>query len=89
MSQTNVITIEPNIPLPAVIGRGDGTKYNFIDTMQINDSFVINGNTPDFSAISVRAHVYKLNSKTERNYTIRTLSGQSTNPIAIRVWRTL
>ena len=89
MSQTNVITIEPNIPLPTVVGRGDGTKYNFSDTRQINDRFVINGNTPDFSAISVRAHVYKLNSKTERKFTIRTLSGQSTNPRAIRVWRTI
>jgi|TARA_R110000824_G_scaffold2197_8_gene10334 hypothetical protein len=89
MAKMNVITIEKNIPIPAVInGRGCEEKYNFIKDMEIDDSFKINGVTPDFSPVGVRAHVYGLNSSTERTYTIRTIEGHSSNPIAIRVWRT-
>ena len=88
MAKMNVITIEKNIPIPAVInGRGCEEKYNFIKDMEIDDSFKINGVTPDFSPVGVRAHVYGLNSSTERTYTIRTIEGHSSNPGAIRVWR--
>jgi hypothetical protein len=90
MPNTNVITIEKNIPIPAIVNsRGCSEKYNFINTMEIDDSFKINGATPDFSTISVRAHVYGLNSTTDRNYTIRTVEGPSKNPTVIRIWRTL
>ena len=88
MSELNVITIEKNIPIPAIInGRGCSEKYNFIKSMEIDDSFKINGVTPDFSPVGVRAHVYGLNSTTDRRYTIRTVEGLSSNPGAIRVWR--
>ena len=88
MSELNVITIEKNIPIPAIVnGRGCAEKYNFIKTMEIDDSFKINGATPDFSPVGVRAHVYGLNSTTDRSYTIRTIEGSSSNPDAIRVWR--
>ena len=87
--KTNVITIEKNIPIPAITHpRGCAEKYNFIQDMEINDSFKINGVTPDFSTIGVRAHVYGLNTNTDRSYTIRTIKGLSVNPEAIRVWRT-
>ena len=89
MSELNVITIEKNIPIPAIInGRGCSEKYNFIKSMEIDDSFKINGTTPDFSTVGVRSHVYGLNTTTDRTYTIRTLKGHSLNPDAIRVWRT-
>ena len=89
MKSTNVITIEKNVPIPAIIHpRGCAEKYNFIQGMEVNDSFKINGGTPDFSPRGVRAHIYGLNSSTERNYTIRTIEGHSSNPTAIRVWRT-
>ena len=88
MPNTNVITIESNIPIPSYGVRGSAIKYNFIDSMQVSDSFYINGNTPDFSTVSVRSHVYGLNSTTDRNYTIRTITGSSANPNSIRVWRT-
>ena len=89
MPTPNVITIERNIPIPAIVnGRGCAEKYNFINSLEVTDSFRINGNTPDFSTIGVRAHVYGLNSTTDRNYTIRTIQGLSTNPDAIRIWRT-
>ena len=88
MPHTNVITIESNIPIPSIVnGRGCTEKYNFISRMNENDSFKINGVTPDFSPIGVRAHVYGLNTSTNRNYTIRTIKGVSANPEAIRVWR--
>ena len=90
MSNTNVITIEKNVPIPALTWNcaRDITKYNFMNNLEINDSFYINGNTPDFNPVSVRSYVYGLNSKTEQKYTIRTLEGPSNSPIAIRVWRT-
>ena len=88
MDNINVITIEKNIPIPAVVwAKGNPEKYMFINTMDRGDSFKVNGNTPDFSPSTVRSYVYGLNSKGERKFTIRTLEGNSNNPTAIRVWR--
>ena len=83
----NIITIEKGIPLPEPTGRGATIKYDFIKSMEIGDSFYINGNTPDFSPATIRSHVYGLNAETSKKYTIRTLVGNSKNPKAIRVWR--
>ncbi len=86
--KTNIITIEKNIPIPDIVHpRGSSEKYNFIQGMEVNDSFKINGVTPDFSPRGVKAHIYGLNTKTKRKYTIRTIEGISSNPKAIRVWR--
>ena len=86
--KTNIITIEKNVPIPAIVHpRGCSEKYNFIQSMEINDSFKINGVNPDFTTVGVRAHVYGLNTKTERTYIVRTIKGLSVNPKAIRVWR--
>ena len=87
MKNTNVITIEKNIPIPELRWTCNTDKYAFMKSLEITDSFYINGNTPDYNPVSVRAYVYKLNSNTNRKYTIRTLSGPSTNPVSIRVWR--
>jgi len=85
----NVITIEQNIPIPAIVnGRGISIeKWNFIDRLAVTNSFYINGNTPDYKAATVRSYVYKLNATTNKKFTIRTLRGNATNPLAIRVWR--
>tara|TARA_R100000808_G_scaffold22392_1_gene48693 strand:+ start:706 stop:975 length:270 start_codon:yes stop_codon:yes gene_type:complete len=87
MTNTNVITIEKGIPVPEVIGRGSKIKYDFIKTMEVGDSFYINGNTPDFNPTTVKQHIYKQNATTPYRYTVRTLSGSSKNPKSIRVWR--
>ena len=87
MSVVNVITIEKNIPIPEPSWKGNSIKYKFIDTMEVDDSFYINGNTPTFNPVSVRAHVYKLNSDTCKRFTIRTLEGPAASPVGIRVWR--
>ena len=89
MSNTNVITIEQNIPIPEIVnGRGaNSAKWNFINNLEITNSFYINGETPDYKPATVRSHVYKLNGTTDRKYTVRTLSGHNSNPLSIRVWR--
>jgi|TARA_R110000824_G_scaffold24840_7_gene86978 hypothetical protein len=85
----NVITIEKNVPIPALTWtKGDSKKYLFVDTMEIEDSFKINGNTPDFSPTTVRSYIYGRNTKGSKKFTIRTLKGNSSNPTSIRVWRT-
>ena len=88
MPNTNVITIESNVPIPVSRWLGNSTKYNFVNNLNVSDSFYINGNTPDYNPVSVRAYIYKLNSDSGRKYTIRTISGPSKAPNSIRVWRT-
>ena len=87
-SKTNVITIEKNIPIP-VVRDYSRTKYNFMKNMEIGDSFVIDENTPDFSAENTRKHIYLRNARRKSGikFAVRTLSGRSTNPKSIRVWR--
>ena len=88
MNNTNIITIEKNVPIPNLKWGNASDKYRFVECMEIGDSFYINGVTPDFTPLSVKAHMYKLNSQTEKRYTIRTLEGHSEKPKSIRVWRT-
>ena len=89
METTNVITIEKNIEMPAVRGYTNHKKYDFVYKMEVGDSFVINGNTPDFSPANARKHMYIRNARKTSNvkYAVRTISGHSQNPTAIRVWR--
>ena len=94
MSNTNVITIEKDIPIPRVSSRGLSGRYNFVYQMEVGDSFVINGNTPDITPKAIKCWVYNRRTKAgtallrSRKYTMRTLSGTSINPNAIRIWRT-
>ena len=93
MSRTNVITIEKNIPIPAPSGRGIAGRYNFVLDIEVGDSFVVNGNTPDISPKAIKCWVYNqprkgLNSEARtRKYATRTLSGTSLNPTSLRIWR--
>tara|TARA_Y100001951_G_C11091389_1_gene156923 strand:+ start:235 stop:525 length:291 start_codon:yes stop_codon:yes gene_type:complete len=87
-SNTNVITIEKNIPVPSMKVYGCVEKYSFLKSMDIGDSFSINGNTPDFTPAAVRSFIYGQNANKKTNrYTIRTTAGRSGNPSSIRVWR--
>lgn len=89
MNEINVITIEKDVPIPALTWtKGDYKKYLFIQSMKKGDSFKINGNTPDYSPSTVRSHIYGINAKGSKRFTIRTIEGNAKNPIAIRVWRT-
>ena len=88
-SNTNVITIEKNVPLPRVVTRHDTERYSFLNNMEVGDSFSINGNTPDFTPVGVRSYIYQQNAKRQHKlkYTVRTTRGKSSFPRAIRVWR--
>ena len=87
-NNVNIITIEKNVPIPALTwSKEDNLKYKFIEGMEVNDSFKINGNMPDYSPATVRSKIYGFNSKGSKRFTIRTLAGNSNNPTAIRVWR--
>ena len=88
MITPNIITIEKNIPIPRLTWGTQSIKYNFVQRMYVGDSFYINGVTPDFTPISVKAYMYKLNAETDRTYTVRTVEGTSNKAKAIRVWRT-
>ena len=86
--KTNVITIEKDVPIPELRYSSGKVKYKFLDNMKVGDSFVINGNTPDFTPKAVRQYLYSQHSKKgTTRYTIRTLSGPHGKPTAVRCWR--
>ena len=88
ITEANVITIEKNIPIPDTYCGSGSTRYRFLQKMEVGDSFVINGNTPDFTPEGVRQHLYSQHSKNRgRRYTIRTIAGSFERPVAIRAWR--
>ena len=95
MRHTNVITIEKDIPIPPIASKGEHGKYRFVNQMQVGDSFVINGNTPDITPKAIKCWIYNQRTKGKtislrrRRYTMRTLIGSSTNPVSIRIWRTI
>tara|TARA_Y100001938_G_C7929494_1_gene348616 strand:+ start:114 stop:389 length:276 start_codon:yes stop_codon:yes gene_type:complete len=87
-NNTNIITIEKNVPIPELRIGGNRMKYIFLNNMEIGDSFCINGNSPDYSPKAVRSHIYgKHSTKSKARYTVRTIKGDSENPKEIRVWR--
>ena len=57
----NIITIEKGVPVPTLKHYASRVRYKFIEGMDIGDSFVINGNTPDISTIAMRSHCYGKN----------------------------
>ena len=88
----NVIQIRNNVPLPdpkhLVL-----SKYGFISTLQIGQSFEINATTHDFKPSSLAPAAYQVAS-TVRNTTnkkfkiaCRTLEGTSTHPTRVGCWR--
>ena len=67
MEKTNIITIEKNVEMPTPRGYTSHEKYNFVEKMEVGDSFVINGNTPDFSPENTRKHMYIRNARKTSN----------------------
>ena len=87
--ETNVITIEKNIPIPDRNHYNAVSKYSFVHNMEVGESFKINGNTPDFNPKRVRQYMYNLNAKKSlaMRFTVHTIDGTGRKPKAIRVWR--
>ena len=88
-SKMNVITIEKNIPIPDVRQSIDAYRYLFLNKMEIGDSFVINGSTPDYNPKGVRSYIYGKHTRKNNSvkYTIRTTAGHHSKPTSIRIWR--
>ena len=93
-TRPNVIKIEKNIPVPHwIVNRS--SKYGFLKTLEIGDSFLINGDTPDFHPKSAASGCYSyammLRKKggLHRDYRIscRTLDGTFAQPKQVRIWR--
>ena len=88
----NVIQIRNNVPLPEpkhlVL-----SKYGFISTLQVGQSFEVDATTHDFKPGSLAPAAYQIAS-TVRNTTnkrfkiaCRTLEGTSGNPTRVGCWR--
>ena len=92
----NVIKIEKNIPIPDSLWTGRESKYAFIRELDIGDSFVINGNTPDYSPKSAMnvsygiAHSMRKKGGIGSNFRVacRVLKKMSGNVESVRIWRT-
>jgi len=85
---TNVITIEKNVPRPNVQRGTNGLtpKYDFLSTLEIGDSFVINGNMPDYKP-TCSSTLYAQAKERGLKVSIRTEEGPAKLPTRIRVWR--
>ena len=86
MHNTNVITIEKNIPMPEKRNYSRN-RYTFLKNMEIGDSFVINGNMPDYKP-GCSSTLYAQAKDRDLRISIRTEEGPSDKPTRIRVWRT-
>jgi|TARA_R100000049_G_C1870271_1_gene30326 hypothetical protein len=85
------IKIRTDVPLPPA--RPYMTRYAFIQTLDVGESFEVNGDTPGYKAKSLAPAAYQVASfvrkTTNKKFKIacRTLEGTSKNPIRTAVWR--
>ena len=96
-SVPNVIEIRNNVPLPSPVMTRQLSKYGFIGTLKIGQSFEINGDTPDYKASSLAPAAYAVASyvrktthlKRDKKFTIacRTLEGTCKDPVIVGCWR--
>ena len=92
---TNVIHIRNNVPLTSPIMTRQLSKYGFISTLEVGESFEVNGDTPEFKARSLAPAAYAVakyvrTSTRNKKFTIacRTLHGTCKDPLVVGVWRT-
>lgn len=92
----NIIKIDKNIPIPAIRwGAGRPSVMEFMKTMDIGDSFVINGQTPDIKPATAMGSAYGMASKLRKKggetsdfkVTCRVIDGGHKDPKAVRIWR--
>ena len=91
----SVIKIRDNVPLPMPTKSLQLSKYGFISTLEVGQSFEINGDTPDYNAKSLAAAAYAVathvrETTRHRKFTVacRTLEGTCKNPVIVGCWRT-
>ena len=90
----NVITIRDNIALPTPRLSRKLSKYGFIGTLEVGQSFEINGDTPDYKAKSlapaayaVASHVRKTTIHKKFTVACRNLEGTCKEPVVVGCWR--
>ena len=87
------ILIRNNVPLPSPERGNTYSKYGFISTLEVGESFEVNGDTPDFKAKSLAPAAYTVASHvrktTNKNFKVacRTIEGTSSDPIRSACWR--
>ena len=90
----NILKIEKNVPMPEERNYG-GLKYQFLERLDVGDSFVVDSNTSDFSPKETQQGCYTYSSKLRakggrfRNFRIsaRLESGTTKRPRSVRIWR--
>ena len=89
------IKIRNNVELPNPERGNTYSKYSFISTLEVGESFEVNGDTPDFRAKSLAPAAYAIAKHvrtTTRNkkFTIacRTIHGTCKEPTVVGCWRT-
>jgi len=89
------ITIRNNVPLPSPERGNIYSKYDFIRTLEVGESFEVNGDTPEFKAKSLAPAAYAVAKhvrSTTRNkkFTVacRTVHGTCKEPTVVGCWRT-
>ena len=93
----NVIKIRDNVPVPKPVKSHQLSKYGFISTLEVGQSFEINGNTPDYNAKSLAPAAYAVASyvrktthlKKDKRFAVscRTLEGTCKEPTVVGCWR--
>ena len=90
MNNTNIITIEKNVPIPDLKWGNASEKYRFVESMEVGDSFEINNTHQDFTPIGVRSYAYQYkrhNKNSNFRFAVRVVSGTAKKHRAVRVWR--
>ena len=89
------IKIRNNVELPCPERGNTYSKYGFISTLEVGESFEVNGDTPTFKAKSLAPAAYAIAKQvrtTTRNkkFTVacRTVHGTCKDPLVVGVWRT-
>ena len=93
----NVIEIRSNVPLPMPLASRQLSKYGFISTLKVGQSFEINGDTPNYLAKSLAPAAYAVASyvrkttrlKRDKSFAVacRTLEGTCKEPVIVGCWR--
>ena len=89
------ILIRDNVELPCPERGNAYSKYGFISTLEVGESFEVNGDTPDFKANSLAPAAYAVakhvrDNTRNKKFTVacRTLHGTCKDPLVVGCWRT-
>ena len=90
----NVIKVDRHVPMPKMVYHRT-SRYGFLKELEVGESFLINGSTPDYhpKKSTSSCYSYALNLRRKggmyKNFRVscRTLKGTFRNPKEVRIWR--